>query len=577
MNPYLSITNSLLGGSAQSTPSYIKNPQYDPGNVNSKFYVSGNDIASLGMNPVDSKLEQYSGKNTVSSKLTVGANQSLQSLFGAPTVSPAWQNALKGYSIGANGQLQAPTTPQQPATQTSTPTPTATGRATTITAPQYTPPSNPATPSYDPSVTGQPIDTTRLSGAELKDLATRAGQAGLSLSDYVDLVNQNAQISSKDDKAIRDNLGIDAQTEKVFSAPKESLEQVYRNLYKEVGLGDIKDKIAEIDASLNQKRADFTKVEGEIKNNPWLSSASRRGRLANAAELALADIGNDLDARQQYLDLYSQGVGELESRLGYIVSDRNLTREIDTEKLNYLLSEAERQAGLQVKDNVAAGLRNVPDFLQGRRDEQLRIEANDRAMAQAKIAASAQEVPVLRLDETGNIVAGSEPPKAPNTSERQGLIFFQRMADAMNNLKELEDETTNLGFLGQLNLNYGNSLTQGQDLERISQAQRAFTEARLRKDSGAAIPPEEFESDKKTYFPQPGDTEAVIKQKAESREVALNALRVASGNAYWELYGVSPVEETIARLSTGAGALNPTGGVAATEADNAYVGTLNLK
>ena len=575
MEPNLSITNTLLGKTGNSTPSYIKNPSYDPSNVNSKFYISGNDAGSLAMNPVDQRLEQYSGKNTVSSKLTVGANQSLQSLFGAPSVSPAWSTAMSGYKLDSNGKLQAPTTPQP--TQTTTPTPTASGRASTITAPQYSTPALGGVPSYDPSVTGQPIDTSRLSGADLKDLATRAGEAGLSLGDYISLVNQNAQLNSKESEAIRKELGIDAQTEKVFSTPKESLTQVYDRLYKEVGLGDIKSKIAEIDASLNKKREDFTKVEGDIKNNPWLSSASRRGRLANAAELALADIGNDLDARQQYLDLYSQGVGELESRLGYTISDRNLTREIDTEKLNFLLSEAERKSGLQVSDKVAAGLRNVPDFISGARNEQLRLERRADAAAAAKIAASAVEVPVLRLDEAGNVVQGTQPPKASTEGERQGLIFFQRMADAMNNLKDLEDETSGLGFLGQINLNYGNSLTQGKTLERISQAQRAFTEARLRKDSGAAIPPEEFESDKKTYFPQPGDSAEVIAQKAASREVALNALRVASGNAYWDLYGVSPVEETIARLSTGNGALSPTGGVAATQADNAYVSTLNLK
>lgn len=569
MNPYLSITNTLLGKTSNSTPSYIKNPSYDPSNVNSKFYISGNDAGSLAMNPIDQRLEQYSGKNTVSSKLTVGANQSLQSLFGAPSVSPAWSTAMSGYKLDASGKLVAPTT--TPTTQTTTPTPTATGKASTISAPQYSAPAaGGGVPSYDPSVTGQPIDTNRLSGAELKDLATRAGQAGLSLGDYISLVNQNAQLNSTESEAIRKGLGIDAQTEKVFSAPKESLTQVYDRLYKEIGLSDVKTKIAELDASLTKKREDFTKVEGDIKNNPWLSSASRRGRLANAAELALADIGNDLDARQQYLDLYSQGVGELESKLGYTISDRNLTREIDTEKLNFLLSEAERKSGLQVSDNVAAGLRNVPDFISGARNEQLRQE-------QLKaVAASAAEVPVLRLDEKGNIVAGTSAPKAPTSGESTNLVFFQRMADAMGNLNDMADTTQGLGFFSQLNLKYGNSITQGADLERISQAQRAFTEARLRKDSGAAIPESEFENDKVTYFPQPGDSAEVLAQKAQSREVALNALRVSSGNAYWDLYGVSPVEETIARLSTGSGALSPTGGIAATEADNAYVSTLNL-
>lgn len=366
------ITDYLTGSTG-----VVKNPLYDPNNQASSRYVDRSQL-TIGLNPTDQKIEKLSGSTKLSDMLQMNTSN----LLGNTNVSPAWRNALSGYSIGANGQL-VQTSPQQTQTNTRTQpgqvgantvpntpnTVSSTGRATSITAPQQT------VPSYDPSVTGTAIDPTRLNGEELKDLATRAGQAGLSLDDYIGLVNQNAGLTSEDSAGIREELGIDAARDKALAAPTESLEDMYRNLYKNVGLNDVKKSIAELDARINQKRDDFNKVEGEIRNNPWLSSASRRGRLKNAAELALADIENDLVERQQALDLYDQGVSEIERQIGFAISDRNLQRELDTEQLNFLLNEAERREGLAVNDKAIQGLRNVPDFIQGRRDEQLRQEA----------------------------------------------------------------------------------------------------------------------------------------------------------------------------------------------------------
>lgn len=64
------------------------------------------------------------------------------------------------------------------------------------------------------------------------------------------------------------------------------------------------------------------------------------------------------------------------------------------------------------------------------------------------------------------------------------------------------------------------------------QLQRQFTEARLRKESGAAIPQSEFESDAKTYFAQPGDTPATIQRKEAARQSVLQSLEIGAGNAF---------------------------------------------
>ena len=78
------------------------------------------------------------------------------------------------------------------------------------------------------------------------------------------------------------------------------------------------------------------------------------------------------------------------------------------------------------------------------------------------------------------------------------------------------------------------------------QAQRAFTEARLRKDSGAAIPETEFENDRRTYFAHPGDTKEIAAQKERGRAAVLASLAFQSGRALNEFYG----DEAAAMIDT---------------------------
>ena len=66
--------------------------------------------------------------------------------------------------------------------------------------------------------------------------------------------------------------------------------------------------------------------------------------------------------------------------------------------------------------------------------------------------------------------------------------------------------------------------------QKYAQAKRNFISAVLRKESGATITPEEFANADKQYFPQAGDGDDVIKQKADNRNQAISALRVQAGS-----------------------------------------------
>lgn len=60
--------------------------------------------------------------------------------------------------------------------------------------------------------------------------------------------------------------------------------------------------------------------------------------------------------------------------------------------------------------------------------------------------------------------------------------------------------------------------------QAVEQAQRDFINAVLRRESGAVIAESEFRNARKQYFPQPGDGEALIKQKAANRATAIEGM-----------------------------------------------------
>lgn len=71
-----------------------------------------------------------------------------------------------------------------------------------------------------------------------------------------------------------------------------------------------------------------------------------------------------------------------------------------------------------------------------------------------------------------------------------------------------------------------------EDRQRFEQAKRDFVNAQLRRESGAAISASEFESANKQYFPMPGDSAAVIQQKAANRRSAIEAMGREGGPSY---------------------------------------------
>lgn len=68
-----------------------------------------------------------------------------------------------------------------------------------------------------------------------------------------------------------------------------------------------------------------------------------------------------------------------------------------------------------------------------------------------------------------------------------------------------------------------------EDQQKVQNARINFITAILRKESGAAISPQEFSTAEKLYFPSPGEGAGVIKQKQRARDLAIKAMKVQAG------------------------------------------------
>lgn len=77
----------------------------------------------------------------------------------------------------------------------------------------------------------------------------------------------------------------------------------------------------------------------------------------------------------------------------------------------------------------------------------------------------------------------------------------------------------------------GNFLV-GENYQKYDQAKSDFINAQLRRESGAAISPSEFENADRQYFPRPGDTKQVIEQKRTNRRLAVEAMGREGGRSY---------------------------------------------
>ena len=115
-------------------------------------------------------------------------------------------------------------------------------------------------------------------------------------------------------------------------------------------------------------------------------------------------------------------------------------------------------------------------------------------------------------------------------SEGKTTLYLNQMRDASNTLSDLERRGINPSpvLVGMA----GNGITNvfaPNGAQQVAQARNQWAEAYLRVKTGAAATPGEVENNVRTFFPVPGDSAAVVQQKAEARAAAERAMVPLAG------------------------------------------------
>ena len=110
--------------------------------------------------------------------------------------------------------------------------------------------------------------------------------------------------------------------------------------------------------------------------------------------------------------------------------------------------------------------------------------------------------------------------KPPTQAQFQVAGYRDRLVQANQTINTLGDQFT--GYASKLGALVPNFL-KSDERQQFEQAKRNFINAVLRRESGAAISPSEFDNAEEQYFPQPGDKPNTIAQKQVNRQTVINS------------------------------------------------------
>src|SRR5436190_277594 len=117
-------------------------------------------------------------------------------------------------------------------------------------------------------------------------------------------------------------------------------------------------------------------------------------------------------------------------------------------------------------------------------------------------------------------------PKAPTEEQRKAKGFYERAnaADSILGDPAISQGTWDRSLSAALPEGMAPYVTSTSS-QQFRQARDDFINANLRRESGAAISPKEYADADRIFFPQPGEPDAVLKQKAAARARVINAMK----------------------------------------------------
>ena len=274
---------------------------------------------------------------------------------------------------------------------------------------------------------------------------------------------------------------------------------------------------------------------GPAKQDPSMISAMLRGEQPQQMPMANAPLPQQTgvqvtpatqptpEQRMQWL-MKGQQVNPEAAQFGakYLELEQGRSDKQDAMKLAMADKEEARRLAYQQQQDMArltASLRPAPqEPLMPVKQEDGSVIYAPRSQAAGKVVGSASttDKPLTEF-QAKDVGYGTRAQDADKIFNEIGTNYSAAKLNTAN-------ATENLGVVG-----WAANSALGENEQKVGQAQRNFINATLRQESGATIQPSEFANAKKQYFPQVGDSPAVIKQKAENRARVINSFKIGAG------------------------------------------------
>lgn len=305
--------------------------------------------------------------------------------------------------------------------------------------------------------------------------------------------------------------------------------------------------------------------------NQALKVAAQTGD-ANAARLALNNAHKAGTITPELYEQYSQQITSMSTKpellkqfvQGIVLSsEKDAMKYIQADQNTVLTNKTSRENNQNSVNAQIYGINQTAATADKNRDVQLQRLEHDKIVQAQKVARENGEFETLQGSDgvtyavyksgpnAGKVepllLGGGQPLKAQAKGGSGGMteqqskdaLFGARMQESHKILTELEAKDIKAPVINSIapfgvGAKISNALPSilgGASVEQQQyvQAQRDFINAVLRKESGAVIADSEFENAQKQYFPQIGDSDEVIAQKARNRELAMNMIISGAG------------------------------------------------
>lgn len=270
-------------------------------------------------------------------------------------------------------------------------------------------------------------------------------------------------------------------------------------------------------------RADLAIVQNGIQGQ--LDAAQRNAD--RKVELIFEPARLELEAAQSQYELIKDELSAQEQKnFGLLMGERERALDKQENEAKTINSLAIQAAGNGAPASVVQSILNAENTKEATlRASGYAVDPLERQIKQAQLDNLFSQI---RSRETEATTTGGKPLTA---AQQTALSYANRVYDANSVIDTLQSQFakgTAIGGATIFGVGLPNQL-KSSERQQYEQAQRNFINAVLRRESGAAIAPDEFENARQQYFPQAGDAEEVVRQKQFNRDRTLQNLMREGG------------------------------------------------